>query len=54
MIDFSFLSPVQDRLVDQIELLHGQAIGKKIVIHTSKGTPDFERCEDCNYRGFGV
>jgi hypothetical protein len=35
MIDFSFLSPVQDRIVDQIEQLHGQAIGKKLMIHSS-------------------
>lgn len=42
MIDFSFLSPVQDRLVDQIELLHGQAIGKKLVIHTSKSSPELK------------
>ena len=42
MIDFSFLSPVQDRLVDQIELFHGQAIGKKLVIHTSKSSPELK------------
>ena len=42
MIDFSFLSPVQDRLVDQIELFHGQAIGKKLVIHTSKNKPELK------------
>ena len=42
MIDFSFLSPVQDRLVDQIELLHGQAIGKKLDIHTSKSSPELK------------
>ena len=42
MIDFSFLSPVQDRLVDQIELLHGQAIGKKQVIHNSKRSPELK------------
>jgi arginase family enzyme len=42
MIDFSFLSPVQDRLVDQIELLHGQAIGKKLSIHTSASKPELE------------
>ena len=42
MIDFSFLSPVQDRIVDQIELFHGQAIGKKLVIHTSKNIPELK------------
>ena len=42
MIDFSFLSPVQDRIVDQIEQLHGQAIGKKLMIHSSKNKPDLE------------
>ena len=42
MIDFSFLSPVQDRFVDQIELFHGQAIGKKLFIHTSKNTPELK------------
>ena len=42
MIDFSFLSPVQGRLVDQIELLHGQAIGKKLSIHTSANKPELE------------
>ena len=42
MIDFSFLSPVQDHLVDQIELFHGQAIGKKLFIHTSKNTPELK------------
>tara|TARA_B110000027_G_scaffold91517_1_gene96819 strand:- start:1052 stop:2212 length:1161 start_codon:yes stop_codon:yes gene_type:complete len=42
MIDFSFLSPVQDRLVDQIDMLHGQAIGKKLSVHSSKGTPELE------------
>ena len=42
MIDFSFLSPVQDRIVDQIEQLHGQAIGKKLMIHSSNNKPDLE------------
>ena len=42
MIDFSFLSPVQDRIVDQIEQLHGQAIGKKLMIHSSTNKPDLE------------
>ena len=42
MIDFSFLSPVQDRIVDQIEQLHGQAIGKKLMIHSSNNEPDLE------------
>ena len=42
MIDFSFLSPVQDRVVDQIEQLHGQAIGKKLMIHSSNNKPDLE------------
>tara|TARA_B110000003_G_scaffold269780_1_gene301280 strand:- start:492 stop:1652 length:1161 start_codon:yes stop_codon:yes gene_type:complete len=42
MIDFSFLSPVQDRIVDQIELFHGQAIGKKLVIHTTKNIPEIK------------
>ena len=41
-MDFSFLSPVQDRLVDQIELLHGQAIGKKLSIHSSSTKPELE------------
>ena len=42
MIDFSFLSPVQDRIVDQIEQLHGQAIGKKLRIHSSIKKPELE------------
>ena len=42
MIDFSFLSPVQDRIVDQIEQLHGQAIGKKLRIHSSINKPELE------------
>ena len=42
MIDFSFLSPLQDRIVDQIEQLHGQAIGKKLRIHSSINKPELE------------
>ena len=42
MVDFSFLSPVQDRLVDQIKLLHGQAIGKKLRIHSTSTQPELE------------
>ena len=42
MIDFSFLSPVQDRIIDQIGQLHGQAIGKKLMIHSSTNKPDLE------------
>ena len=29
-MDYSFLSPVQDRLVDELELQHSQTIGKKL------------------------
>ena len=33
-MDYSFLSPVQDQLVDELELLHDQTIGKKLRIHS--------------------
>ena len=41
-MDYSFLSPVQDRLVDELELLHEQTIGKKLRIHSSTLEPSLE------------
>ena len=41
-MDYSFLSPVQDRLVDQLELLHSQVIGQTLRIHTTALEPDLE------------
>jgi len=41
-MDFSFLSPVQDRLVDQLELQHSQTIGKKLRIHSAAIEPNLE------------
>ena len=41
-MDYSFLSPVPDRLVDQLELLHDQTIGKKLRIHSSTFEPSLE------------
>ena len=38
-MDYSFLSPVKDRLVDELELLHDQTIGKKLRIHSSTLEP---------------
>ena len=33
-MDYSFLFPVQDQLLDELELLHDQTIGKKLRIHS--------------------
>ena len=41
-MDYSFLSPVQDRLVDELELLHDQTIGKKLKIHSTMLEPSLE------------
>ena len=41
-MDYSFLSPVQDRLVDELDLQHSQTIGKKLRIHTSAFEPSLE------------
>ena len=41
-MDYSFLSPVPDRLVDQLELLHDQTIGKQLRIHSSTFEPSLE------------
>ena len=41
-MDFSFLSPVQDRLVDQLELQHSQTVGKKLRIHSTTIEPSLE------------
>ena len=41
-MDFSFLSPVQDQLVDQLELQHSQTIGKKLRIHSATIEPNLE------------
>ena len=41
-MDYSFLSPVQDRLVDELELLHDQTIGKKLKIHSTTLEPSLE------------
>ena len=41
-MDYSFLSPVQDRLVDELELQHSQTIGKKLRIHATYHQPSLE------------
>ena len=41
-MDYSFLSPVKDRLIDQLELFHDQTIGKKLRIHSSTVEPSLE------------
>ena len=41
-MDYSFLSPVQDRLVDELDLLHSQTIGKKLRIHSTTFEPNLE------------
>ena len=41
-MDYSFLSPVQDRIVDQLELLHSQVIGQTLRIHTTASEPNLE------------
>ena len=41
-MDYSFLTPVQERLVDQLELQHSQTIGKKLNIHTADFEPNLE------------
>ena len=41
-MDYSFLSPVQERLVDELDLLHSQTIGKKLRIHTTTLEPSLE------------
>jgi formiminoglutamase len=41
-MDYSFLSPVQDRLIDQLALQHSQVIGQTLRIHTTALEPDLE------------
>jgi len=41
-MDFSFLTPVQDRLVEQLELQHSQVIGQSLRIHTATVEPDLK------------
>ena len=41
-MDYSFLSPVQERLVDELDLLHSQTIGKKLRIHSTTFEPSLE------------
>ena len=41
-MDYSFLSPVQDRLIDRLALQHSQVIGQTLRIHTTALEPDLE------------
>jgi len=41
-MDFSFLTPVQDRLIEQLELQHSQVIGQSLRIHTATVEPDLK------------
>jgi len=41
-MDYSFLTPVQDRLIDQLALQHSQVIGQTLRIHTTALEPDLE------------
>lgn len=41
-MDYSFLSPVQDRLVDELELQHSQTIGKKLRVHSTTVEPNLD------------
>ena len=41
-MDYSFLFPVQDQLLDELELLHDQTIGKKLRIHSRTLEPSLE------------
>jgi arginase family enzyme len=41
-MDYSFLSPVQDRLIDELELHHSQTIGNKLRIHSRTLEPSLE------------
>lgn len=41
-MDYSFLSPVQDRLVDELELQHSQTIGKKLRVHSRTFEPSLD------------
>lgn len=41
-MDFNFLSPVSNDLIEELEELHPSCIGKNILLHTAKNTPDLE------------
>ena len=41
-MDYSFLTPVQDRLIDRLALQHSQVIGQTLRIHTTALEPDLE------------
>ncbi|MDA9056735.1 formimidoylglutamase [Flavobacteriaceae bacterium] len=41
-MDYSFLSPVQDLLIDELEMHHSQTIGNKLRIHGSTLEPSLE------------
>ncbi|MGC6437611.1 MAG: arginase family protein, partial [Flavobacteriaceae bacterium] len=50
-MDFSALSPISDRIVDDIALSHRQTLGRKLALHTSKSEPVLK---DVNIAIFGV
>lgn len=50
-MDFNLLSPVSDRLIDDINISHRQTLGRKIKLHTHKSTPDLK---NVNIAIFGV
>ena len=50
-MDFSALSPISDRIVDDITLSHRQTLGRKLALHTSKSEPVLK---DVNIAIFGV
>ena len=51
-MDFDFLSPVSDTLLDEITHLNAQTIGAQLKLHTSEhGLPDLDKV---NVAIFGV
>lgn len=41
-MDFNLLSPVSDRHVEAIAISHGQTLGRKLKLHTTKSTPELQ------------
>jgi arginase family enzyme len=41
-MDFSTLEPLKERLVEQVSLLHNQALGRRLKLHTKDNFPDLE------------